>query len=418
MRNKRSDKKTPEQILSERKIGLPKLRTYLPLWLWAKLISIRDRVKFVYHFDRKTMKGKQVLLLCDHACRSIFFYTFAGYPFVRLNAVTERANGFRFPRFFLFLDGGCIPVKRFHSDLPALRNIFRVFSMGGSVLLFPEGIQSFDGTTMPVPKSTAGLIRMAGVTVVLCRSHGMFFGEPDFGKYRRRGHREMHYEILFTKEELKELSKEKIYGRLMDRFSYNEHRWNETAEYSYTSRRGLAEGLENLLYRCPVCGAEFHMKSDGDLFRCTACSNTVKMKPQYVFTPAEEKDRVIFPTIDRWCEEQREKVREEVSRPDFSVSYACRVYTINNKHLTGDPFLPLGEGSVTISREGIRYTGTLDGEKTDRVFDLKDIPLFARTKAIRANDFYDRGVRYYFSPTENENRTEKYRLIAEELNKS
>lgn len=81
-------------------------------------------------------------------------------------------------------------------------------------------------------------------------------------------------------------------------------------------------------------------------------------------------------------------------------------------------FLPLGEGSVTISREGIRYAGTLNGEKTDRVFALKTVPLYARTKAIRANDFYDRGVRYYFSPTENENRTEKYRLIVEELNKS
>lgn len=113
MRNKRSDKKTPEQILTERKIGLPKLRTYLPLGLWFKLISIRDRVKYVYHFDRKAMKGKQVLLLCDHACRNIFFYT-----------------------------------------------------MGGSVLLFPEGIQSFDGTTMPVPKSTVGLIRMADYAAV------------------------------------------------------------------------------------------------------------------------------------------------------------------------------------------------------------------------------------------------------------
>lgn len=410
-------KKSPEQILTERKITLPRLRAWLPLWLWFRLISIRDRVKFVYHFDRKAMRGKQVLLLSDHACRNIFFYTVAGYPFVRPNAVTEWANWFRFPRFFLFSAVGCIPIKRFHADLPALRNIFRVFSMGGSVLLFPEGSQSFDGTTMPVPESTASLIRTAGVPVVLCRSHGAFFGEPDFGKFRRRGHREMHYEILFTKEELKELSKEEVYRRLMDRFSYNEHRWNETAGYSYTSRHGLAEGLENLLYRCPVCGAEFQMRSDGDLFRCAACSNTVKLSPKYAFEPALAKDRIVFSAIDRWCEYQREKIREEVSRPGFSVSYACRVYTINSKHLTGDQFLPLGEGTVTILREGIRYSGTLDGEKTDRVFDLKDIPLFARTKAIRANDFYDRGVRYYFSPKEKENRTEKYRLIVEELKK-
>jgi len=48
--------------------------------------------------------------------------------------------------------------------------------------------------------------------------------------------------------------------------------------------------LELLLYRCPKCGAEFTMRTEGNEIFCAACGNRGRMDEYGFLAPAGQED--------------------------------------------------------------------------------------------------------------------------------
>ena len=76
-----------------------------------------------------------------------------------------------------------------------------------------------------------------------------------WGKGFRRGSVvEVEFDILFTAEDVKNLSVGEIKSGILQRLDYNEFQWlRQHPEIHYRSSR-MAEGLENILTICPICG--------------------------------------------------------------------------------------------------------------------------------------------------------------------
>ncbi len=410
-------KKTPYEILEERKISLPNKHSVKIIRILMKLMQFGSDVTYKYSFDKKEMKGRQVILLADHATTDAYKYVIHGYPFADPNVVIGHNNIFKKGLFKLLLSGGIIPKKLYQADQRSVMDMLKVLKMGGSLLIFPEGIQATSGSMHPIFAGTSKLIKKAGVPVVLCKSYGSYLIRPRYRRHDNKGHQEYHYEILFTEQDLKEMSLEEIDARLLERFRFNDFEWNKTARNKYTGGKGepLAKGIDSVLYYCPKCKQEFTLETEGDKIICRNCGNTVVLNEYYDLVPETESDHMPYSSIDEWFKHQRKLVSEEVKN-EFSCSYECDMYDFRMDKLYKDPYCCCGEGVVTITNTQIRYKGTRFGENVDMSFDIKSIPSFVFFPS-QDNDFYIEGVYYGFRPKTDKRKVVKYMLLVEEAHR-
>ena len=403
-------------IIDERKVQLPNHLFYrfahFVLKIWFELLC---RPKYIYHFDKKEMKGKQVIVLADHSSWSAFFYVLIGYPFVDLNVVIGYHQAFRKYLFTLFRWVGTILKRHFETDLRAVRQMLKVTKMGGSLLLFPEGTFSFAGSTCPVNPSTVDMLRKLGVPVVLCSSRGAYCSRPVYKRHTaRKAVQEFHYEVLFTPEELQEKKADELYEKLMEHFRYNDFEWNREKKIAYHDRTPNVFGADKILYRCPNCGAEFTLDTEGDTIVCSVCRNTIRMDEFFALHPADELSVCPYRDISEWYIDQRRRVREEIKAPEYSVIYDCTMLALHTDRMRFKPFYPCGEGTARIDENGVHYRGMRNGKWVDMTFDIKNLPGF-RCEFKLGNVFYYHNEFFALVPKKDVRMAAKYMIVVEEL---
>ena len=401
-----------KQNIRDRKIKLPTKLTAFLLRLIIKT-QMSGKPEYEYKFDQKQLKNKQVVLLADHSSRDNYLYVINGYKLANVNAVVGTHNFYDKFSYGFLLKAGAIAKNLYEPDVKAAMNMISVVKMGGSLCLFPEGIQSSSGSNHPINPATAKFLKKAGITVVLCKSYGAYLSNPRYTRETFKGKRKYVYEVLFTPEELNELSPEQIYDKLFEHFKYNDFIWNKDHGYEYYSKNGsITKGIENLLYICPKCKSEFTVKeTDGTVF-CSECGNTVKVTPSYEFE-VDGDNYMPFDSIDAWYKWQRKVVKEQIKGDNYQECYPVSVNTLRDDKLTDDKYVNLGKGILTINNKGIKYEGTFNGEQTEMFFDAKKTPSFSFTPGID-NDLYYNGFYYNFVPLNDKQKVVKYMLMVEE----
>ena len=124
--------KTPKERLQE---YVPHRTSFLMnniVRLVAWISRGKEKPFYKYNFNKEEMKGRQVLVLADHASRDNFYYCLSGYPFQRLNPVMGYQNFFNKTLFKGFLAFGAIPKMLYAPDFKCTRNILRMKNEGCS----------------------------------------------------------------------------------------------------------------------------------------------------------------------------------------------------------------------------------------------------------------------------------------------
>ncbi len=386
---------TPAERLAAYRPALPTRGSAIVLRLLIGALVAFKKVKFEYLFDKKRMRGRPVLLVADHAATDSYLYVLHGWRFSQPNVVIGYQNLFVPGLFRIFLKAGIIPKKLYEPDLSTAVSMLRLKKNGASFLLFPEGIQSMDGSTMPVNPATAGLIKHLGTDVVLCKSRGAYLADPRFDHGNRRGPVSFSYSILFEKEELDSLSEDEIYTRLLSRFVYSDFAANEKEKLVYRSKYGNARGLEKILFLCPVCGRKYGIRTEKDRIICS-CGNAVRVDETYSLIP-EEGSALPFSRIDSWYAREREEVRRETSDPGFLLSWRADIYSLVTDRLSKNDCRRDGEGILTLDPEKLVYEGTRRGENVRLEFDLRRIPSMPFVSGT-GNEFFYKGEYFRFVP--------------------
>ena len=129
----------------------------------------------------------------------------------------------------------------------------------------------------------------------------------------------------------------------------------------------MAEGLENILTRCPDCGARYSIRTKKRSVFCEKCGPIAKINNRYSFgTDAP------FENFALWYDWQKEALFNEISEnPDFALSshVEFRLPSKDGKTMTRHA----GEGVCTLNREGLKYEGTRDGEEVTLFFPIGEI---------------------------------------------
>ena len=267
--------------------------------------------------------------------------------------------------------------------------------------MMPEARLSTTGRFEDIQESTYSFIKKAGVNVYTVKINGDYLADPKWGKGLRRGALvEAELDLLFTAQQLKELSPEQMKALTEERLTYNEFNWLEQRpEVRYRSRR-MAEGLENILTTCPVCHKKHTITTRKNQVFCEHCGYLTTLDERYQFT-----EDFRFRNFAQWYDWQKALLAEEIARNE-AYALTSRVELRlpgTGKGLTRHG----GEGVCTLTRDGLTYTGTKDGADVALHFPIQKVYrlLFGAGENF---EIYDGTEIHYFVPEEKRSAVDWY----------
>ena len=112
------------------------------------------------------MQNSQAIYLCQHKSSLDYIYLFAGIKNLNIHVLCGYQNIFQKSIYKLLKSLGVIAKMLYQPDMQATRQMLQGIKRGGSLAIFPEGIQSTSGSTHPINPATKNFIKKAGLPVV------------------------------------------------------------------------------------------------------------------------------------------------------------------------------------------------------------------------------------------------------------
>lgn len=377
----------------------PSFRVRKPDKLFSDLVALCTKVYFTgkvkIHFKNKVGKLEHPsIVLVNHGSFPDFIYAGRLIRKERPNFMIARLYTYNALLRKLIRLAGAYPKSMFSADLENAKNCIRVIGDGGVLIMMPEARLSTVGEFEDVQESTYKFIKKMAVPVYTIKLEGGYFADPKWGDKIRSG-AEVYstLDILYTKEQVSELSLEELKGGIESTLSYDEFKWLETKPDIHYKSKTLAVGLENILVRCPECGAKYSITTEGMTLTCSECGLKATINDRYSFVDSKP-----FPNFAEWYRWQKSEMDKTIAAcPDFKLEQKV---TLKHSSQNGKSLLRIaGEGVCTLNKEGLIYRGTEDGEQIEKIFPLKDIYrlLFGSGKNF---EIYEGKEIWFFVPEE------------------
>ena len=153
--------------------------------------------------------------------------------------------------------------------------------------------------------------------------------------------------------------------------AFDAYRYNDTQKIAYENGDHI-EGLENVLYQCPVCGKEYTITAEKNTLTCSACGYSVQSDVYGILT-AKDEQRTVFRYPSDWHAYIEENVRNEIrSHPDYQLETQATILQINKKR---HRYEPVGDGLVSLVPGKFRIDGNLYGKPFQQEFPTVDFPM-------------------------------------------
>lgn len=368
--------------------------TAIRIYLWLSGV----RVKTV---NKVGKPEKPSIILCNHGSFIDFVYAGTLLRKYKPNFIVARLYFYNRYLGWLLRTVGTFPKSMFATDLENAKNCLTVLREKNHLAMMPEARLSTVGRFEDIQESTYSFIKKAGVSVYTVKLSGDYFADPKWGKGLRRGAVvEAEMDILYTAEQLKELSLEEMKQGIEQRLYYDEFRWLEQRpKIRYRSRR-MAEGLENILTTCPLCGEKYTITTEKDKVFCQKCGYLTSVDTRYGFTGDFR-----FANFAQWYDWQKSLLEKKILEND---AYALTSKVELRLPGTGKGMTRHGgSGVCTLSREGLVYAGTKDGAEVELRFSIARVYrlLFGAGENF---EIYDGAEILYFVPEEKRSAVEWY----------
>lgn len=345
-------------------------------------------------------RRKPVIVVANHASR--MDYAFVNYAMKRrrINFVAAENEFHRAHLKTVFRLGHVIPKKNFVPDMTTVKGMSKIIKKekNGCMCIFPCGMSTASGAQQPSANGSGKMLKHYGVDVLAVRIHGGYFVSPKFDVKERYGKVEIELFQLFTPEQLQVLSEREIQRRLDDALFTDDFAWNEQRQNGYKCDWGYANNLEQLLYKCPNCGAELRMEGRGNEIKCLKCGNGGVLDDKYNLVPFAGS--TLPGNLRVWYDNQRRAVRKQVMQPDFCLEEHVRIGAMPEYGYIPDKKIGdiVGDGILRLNKSGLSFQGVRDGKDWEMFvkWDLVDTLLFP----VDASFFYTYagGEFLYFVP--------------------
>lgn len=394
------ERKTPKETTGRNKVqpvnGFLMTTLYWGIRFWLLLCGVR--VKTVNKIG--SVLGPAIVL-CNHGSFLDFIYAAALLRKYKPHFITARLYFYHPVLGWLLRKVGAFPKSMFAMDMENAKNCLTVLKNGEILAMMPEARLSTTGRFEDIQENTHAFIKKTALDVYTIKISGDYLADPKWGKGFRRGAVvEAELDLLYTAQQVRALSQEQLKQGIAQRLAYNEFHWlRQRPQIRYRSAR-IAEGMENILIRCPHCHKLHTITAKKNRLFCQNCGFLTAVDARYQF----DKD---FPFADltQWYDWQKALLEKEIAE---NSHYALTSQV--ELRLPGDGKGMTrhgGYGTCTLDREGLTYTGTRDGEDVTLHFSIRRIYrlLFGAGENF---EIYDGTRILYFVPEERRSAVDWY----------
>lgn len=409
------------EIIEEAKIKRKHIKPKKPNILFRtlmKLLSISDMRATHFKYEKIGMerlgRRENAFYIMNHSSfidLEIVAHMLYPKPF-NIVATTDGFVG----KDWLMRQIGCIPTKKFVTDLGLIRDImYAAGKLKSNIVMFPEAGYTFDGTATIIPDSIGRFIKMLGIPVVVIHTFGAFSRDPLYNNLQKRRvdvYATMEY--VLSPEEIKNMSDSEIFEIINSKFNFDSFRWQQ--------EKGIricepfrADGLERILYKCPHCMTEGRMLGKGEHITCLECGKRYRLTELGMLECEDKECDCEIPHIPDWYRWEREQVRRELIEDKYALDIPVDIIvSTDTKHMWR-----VGEGRLTHDKGGLHLVSEEAG------IDYTHKPLASYTINSDFNfyeigdviSFGDNKCLYYCFPKVDGVSVAKVRLAAEELYK-
>lgn len=395
-----------------------KIKPKKPSLLFALLIRILSiaelsKLKFKYNKIGMEKLGKKepCLILMNHS------------SFIDLKI----ANRVLFPRRYniistddsfvgkkwLLRNIGCISTRKFATDTKLVRDMINVVKKyKSSILMYPEAGYSLDGTSTILPKHLSKCLKFLKIPVVMIKTNGAFLRQPLYNNLRLRNiNISADIKYLLSPSDIEEKSLDELQSILEKEFEFDYFK-EQVEQNIIISDNFRAEGLNRVLYKCPICGAEHQMEGINSSLVCHACGETWKMDELGRLINQNGKDT--FNHIPTWYDWQQECVKNEILNNEYHLDMDVKICVLKDFK----KIYEIGDGKLTHDETGLTLTA-FDGALNYHQPAKRNYSLCSDYFFYEIGDVIcigDDELRYYCFPKEKDVVT-KARIATEELYK-
>lgn len=310
---------------------------------------------------------------------------------------------------------GGIPKRKFTHGIVTAKEIIRyVKKLKHSCAIYPEARFELAGINERIDGALGKMCKILGVPVIMCMTNGNFLNSPQWSKHPyRKIRQEGNVYMLLTKEEVENLSAEEIQERIEKAFVKDEYKWQVERGYHIKCKK-RADGLHNILYKCPVCNKEFKMNSSGIHLWCEECGAKWEMDTLSRLNGVNTDKG--FSHVPDWYRWEREEVRKEVRSGEYRFEDQVRV---EDFYSVKKGFLDVGKAKMVHDKNGFTFTGEVDGKPfnlnraVSTMYSLHiEYNFLERGDAI---DIADEHTSYFMFPLTAKNCITKLHFATEEL---
>ena len=334
------------------------------------------------------------IVLCNHGSFIDFVYAGRILRKEKPHFVTARLYTYHKKLGKIMKKVGCIPKSMFSADLENAKGCMRVLGHEGVLVLLPEARLSTVGRFEDIQPSTYKFLQRSNVPIYVINLRGDYLANPKWGDGARKGGVvEVELNRLLSAQEVAELSLEELQTKIEAALDYDEFAWLESKPELKYRKKTLAEGLQNILYICPNCGGRYALNTKNHEIFCEKCGEKWSIDDRYAFV-----DKKPFENFTDWYAWQVEETKKEIiNSEDYRLESKVE---LRHGSKDGKSFTRhAGEGVCTLTKEGLRYCGSEDGQEIEKFFPLSQIYrlLFGAGENF---EIYEGKEIWYFRPEE------------------
>ena len=375
------------------------------LWFFGYCaMKVVYSLKYRVRVDRSAVRGVKgpALILAPHVSGKDHVLTaLALYPNRPTYVLSEHFMAKPFLRRVLTMIHA-IPKKMFCSDSRSVLNIIRAVREGNMVVLFPEGRLTWYGRSLALTAGTADLVRKLGVDVYTVISDGAGMTFPKWAAAPRRGKIRVRTEKLLSGEEAKALSSAEIDALLTERLRHDAELDSPGVKFL---TRDTTAGLDGIIWRCPVCGAEDRLIAGGGRVVCPDCGLSAVLDEYGKLTGLPAGTGI--DSVADWYEACAASL-------DLNVPLE-RKCEVGATDADGYMRRSVGEGVMRLDREKFTFRGTVFGEEVDFSVAADKLVAFPITVADHV-DVYINNRLHYLSPMPDKREAVKFVAYLDRVN--
>lgn len=243
-----------------------------------------------------------------------------------------------------------IPKRKGQADSRTIRMIIDAFNKDRrGIMIAPEGNSSFYGEQTPTDYlTTAKLVKKLDKDLVVAQINGGFFADPRWGKYRKRAIIEVNYKPLIKQGEFKDLPLEKVIDILDQAIKFNDYEWIKNRDYTYKSKT-MAEGIEHIIYACPVCGKLQTISTSGNDIFCSHCGKISEVDEKQFLSGQ-------YKTLIDWNTYQKQVIKKHINDKFETTGQLYELDLIHEDRLfKGDYEISLNKNEFKLKNEAHEF---------------------------------------------------------------